>query len=61
MRHFLLWTLYAPLASFGDVAVGGTRPSFSYPTKSSIIGISDCAKTSIADDCSRRSRIGAAP
>jgi CRISPR system Cascade subunit CasD len=39
MRHFLLWTLYAPLASFGDVAVGGTRPSFSYPTKSSIVGM----------------------
>lgn len=39
MRNFLLWTLYAPLAAFGDVAVGGTRPSFSYPTKSSIIGM----------------------
>lgn len=38
-QQFLLWTLYAPMASFGDVAVGGKRPSFTYPTKSSIVGM----------------------
>lgn len=37
--HFLGFRLYAPLASFGDVAVGGLRPSLTAPTRSMILGL----------------------
>lgn len=38
-RHFLLFQLYGPLASWGDIAVGEVRPSFDRPSKSAIIGL----------------------
>ena len=46
MREFLLFNLYAPLAAFGDSAVGsgGTRRSSgSAPSKSQTIGLIACA------------------
>ncbi len=39
MRHYLLFRLYGPMASWGDIAVGEYRPSFAYPSKSAILGL----------------------
>ncbi len=36
---FLLLRLYAPLASWGDVAVGEFRPSHGYPGRSALLGL----------------------
>ena len=36
---YLLFTLMAPLASFGDVAVGERRPSFERPGRSAVMGL----------------------
>jgi CRISPR system Cascade subunit CasD len=36
---FLLFRLYAPLASWGDVAVGEYRPSHAYPGRSALLGL----------------------
>jgi len=37
--HFLCFRLFAPLASFGDVAVGERRPSLRAPTRSMALGM----------------------
>lgn len=37
--RYLLFRLYGPLSSWGDVAVGETRPSFTYPSKSAVLGL----------------------
>lgn len=39
MTRYLLFTLAAPLASFGAVAVGGRRPTWDRPSKSQVIGL----------------------
>lgn len=39
MRDYLLFTMAAPMASFGGLAVGERRPSDNRPTKSQIIGL----------------------
>ncbi len=39
MKDYLLFRLYGAMASWGDIAVGEYRPSFSHPGKSSIIGL----------------------
>lgn len=39
MREFLIFTIAAPMASFGALAVGERRPSANRPTKSQTIGI----------------------
>jgi CRISPR system Cascade subunit CasD len=39
MREYLLFQLYGPLAAWGDIAVGETRPSALTPTKSAILGL----------------------
>jgi CRISPR system Cascade subunit CasD len=44
MRDYLLFRLYAPLSSWGDIAVGEIRPSWPYPTKSAILGLLAAAK-----------------
>lgn len=36
---FLVFRLYGPLASWGQAAVGGDRPTGLYPTRSAIIGL----------------------
>lgn len=38
MTSFLLATLYAPLASWGDIAVGEVRDSWEFPSRSAILG-----------------------
>lgn len=39
MDDYLLFQLYGPLASWGDVAVGEERPSLPHPGKSAIVGL----------------------
>ncbi|MBW2034364.1 MAG: type I-E CRISPR-associated protein Cas5/CasD [Deltaproteobacteria bacterium] len=39
MNDYLLLRLYGALASWGDIAVGDIRPSYRYPSKSSVIGL----------------------
>ena len=39
MADFLLFQLYAPLVSWGDIAVGEQRPSYNYTSKSAVLGI----------------------
>ncbi|BAU57413.2 type I-E CRISPR-associated protein Cas5/CasD [Halorhodospira halochloris] len=37
--NYLVFRLYGPLASWGEAAVGPTRPSASYPGRSAILGL----------------------
>ena len=39
MTRFLLATLYAPLSSWGDIAVGESRGSWDRPSRSAILGL----------------------
>lgn len=39
MKKYLLFRLYGPMCSWGDIAVGGTRPGFAHPTKSAVLGM----------------------
>jgi CRISPR system Cascade subunit CasD len=39
MCDYLIFRLYGPLAAWGDIAVGGYRPSFAHPSKSAIVGL----------------------
>ncbi len=41
--HHLLFTLYAPMAAFGEVAVGEHRMSWSRPGRSAILGLAAAA------------------
>lgn len=37
--HFLLFTLYAPMGSFGEIAVGERRMSWARPGRSAVLGL----------------------
>lgn len=39
MAEHLVFRLYGPLVSWGDIAVGGTRPSGDHPTRSAVLGL----------------------
>lgn len=39
MNDYLLFRLYGPMSSWGDIAVGEFRPSFAYPSKSAVLGL----------------------
>ncbi|MEW6489315.1 MAG: type I-E CRISPR-associated protein Cas5/CasD [Thermodesulfobacteriota bacterium] len=39
MTDYLVFRLYGPLASWGDIAVGEVRPSATHPSKSAILGL----------------------
>jgi len=39
MPDFLIFRLYGPLASWGDIAVGEQRPTTPHPSKSAILGL----------------------
>ena len=43
MTEFLVFTLYAPLASWGDEAVGEIRGSWERPSRSAILGLTAAA------------------
>lgn len=60
MTAFLLLTLAAPMASFGDVAVGERRPSGDRPTKSQIVGLVAAALGIPRTDDDRQSALAAA-
>lgn len=42
--HFLLFTLYAPMGSFGDIAVGERRMSWARPGRSAVLGLIAAAR-----------------
>ena len=44
MTEFLLFQLYGPLCSWGDIAVGEERPSATHPGRSAILGLLAAAK-----------------
>jgi len=39
MREYLIFRLYGPMVSWGDIAVGEARPSYTHPSKSAILGL----------------------
>jgi len=39
MRDYLVFRLYGPMASWGDIAVGEVRPSYTHPSKSAVLGM----------------------
>lgn len=39
MRDYLIFRLYGPMASWGDIAVGEVRPSSTHPSKSAVLGM----------------------
>lgn len=69
MADFLVFQLYGPLASWGDIAVGEYRPSFVHPSKSAIVGLLAAAlgirrdeeekQKALADACQYAVRIDA--
>lgn len=38
MTDYLIFRLYGPMASWGDIAVGEVRPSYTHPSKSAVLG-----------------------
>lgn len=50
MTEFLLFTLYAPLASWGEIAVGEVRASWDRPSRSAVLGIVAGALGIVRDD-----------
>lgn len=42
-REYLMFRLYGPLSSWGDIAVGEVRPSFERPSKSAVLGLAAAA------------------
>jgi CRISPR system Cascade subunit CasD len=59
MKHYLLFSLFGPMASWGDIAVGETRPSYSYPTKSAILGLCAAALGIKREEADRLSHLSA--
>ncbi|MBN2487478.1 MAG: type I-E CRISPR-associated protein Cas5/CasD [Methanosarcinaceae archaeon] len=39
MTKYLIFRLYGPMVSWGDVAVGEYRPTFDHPSKSAVMGL----------------------
>lgn len=50
MPHHLVFRLYAPMASWGEAAVGETRPTATYPGRGAIIGLVGAALGIRRDD-----------
>lgn len=59
MSNYLLFQLYGPLASWGDIAVGEYRPSFAHPSKSAIIGLLAAALGIRRDEEERQNSLAA--
>lgn len=57
MRDYLVFRLYGPLVSWGDIAVGEYRPSFVHPSKSAIIGLCAAALGIRRDEEERQQRL----
>lgn len=43
-REYLLFQLYGPVSSWGDIAVGEYRPSYERPSKSAVLGLLAAAR-----------------
>lgn len=56
-RPYLTATLYAPLASFGDIAVGGERRSGRRPTRSALLGLVGAALGIEREDGARQRQL----
>ncbi len=54
---FLLFRLYAPLSSWGEIAAGGERCSSDHPSRSAIIGLISAAMGIRRDDKRRLSQL----
>ncbi|MCS3923587.1 type I-E CRISPR-associated protein Cas5/CasD [Methanosalsum natronophilum] len=39
MKDYLIFRIYAPMVSWGDIAIGTHRPTFDHPSKSAIFGL----------------------
>ncbi|MFC3284070.1 type I-E CRISPR-associated protein Cas5/CasD [Litchfieldella rifensis] len=50
MMDYLVFRLYAPLASWGEAAVGETRPTATYPGRAAILGLLGAALGIKRDD-----------
>ncbi len=50
MTEYLVFRLYAPLASWGEAAVGESRPTATYPGRGAIIGLLGAALGVRRDD-----------
>lgn len=50
MTDYLIFRLYAPLASWGEAAVGETRPTATYPGKGAVLGLLGAALGIRRDD-----------
>lgn len=50
MTDYLIFRLYAPLASWGEAAVGEARPSATYPGKGAVLGLLGAALGIRRDD-----------
>lgn len=57
---FLAFRLYAPMASWGDVAVGEHRPSQNYPGRSAVLGLLGAALGIRRDEEARLGALSAA-
>ncbi len=59
MQDYLVFTLYGPLAAWGDIAVGEYRPSFAHPSKSAIVGLLAAALGIRRDEDERQQALAA--
>ena len=57
MTPYLVFRLYAPLASWGEAAVGESRPTATYPGRSAIVGLLGAALGVRRDDDEGQSRL----
>lgn len=58
MTDYLVFRLYAPLASWGEAAVGETRPTATYPGRGAIIGLLGAALGIRRDDDAGQQALG---
>jgi CRISPR system Cascade subunit CasD len=50
MTDYLIFRLYGPMVSWGDIAVGEVRPSYTHPSKSAVMGLVAAALGISRDD-----------
>jgi len=60
MQDYLIFRLYGPMASWGEIAVGEYRPSYAHPSKSAVLGLMAAALGLTREDESAQSRLAAA-
>jgi len=60
MTDYLIFRLYGPIASWGDIAVGEVRPSHTHPSKSAVLGMVAAALRINRDQEEKHSELAAA-